>query len=102
MIPLRIRRALSTAALIAVGLFAVWLLSWGVAILGTASVDRDELEQLPVVVVQVGAGDTWWDLAAPCDVDRRVAVQWLTEMAGTDPDTPLHVGDLALTCGIES
>ncbi len=79
---------------------AAWVFLWAIVIVGTpAGTSRDELEQIPLLIVRAAPGDTWWELAAPCPVDRRVAVEWLTEVADADPNEPLQIDQLALTCG---
>jgi hypothetical protein len=79
---------------------AAWVFLWAIVIVGTpAATSRDELEAMPLLIVRAAPGDTWWELAAPCPVDQRVAVEWLTETAGVDADAPLQIDQLALTCG---
>lgn len=98
-LPLGIRRVISWALLGLTFLIAVWLICLAFITLGrTYATDPDELGQLPVVIVVAKPGDTWWTLARSCDIDRRVAVEWLAHVAGADPAAQLRAGQTAATC----
>lgn len=89
------RRAGTIAAVMLAG---VLVLLGAVAVGRAAATSPDELRQMPLLIVTARRGDTWWSLAATCPVDRRVAVDWLAETAGVDPNAPILVGQSVVTC----
>ena len=96
-IPLRLRRAIAWALLGLTLFAAAYLIVWGFIIIAQP-LTEDDLRDLPLQTIEVGAGDTWWTIAETCPVDRRVAVEYLAARSNTDADAPLHPGQLVTTC----
>lgn len=101
MLSIYARRRIAVAAMIFGMAIAAWITVYAMVVVSTPPSDYPDT--LPVTIVTVTSGDTWWDLAATCpDMDRRVAVDRLAAIAGLDPDDTLYAGQLALVCTDDS